>query len=70
MRMADLVVQYRFTERCASIRNVNFHCRAPLMRTSAPYRRRKQKRKRAKCRRCSRPRLRRLWQRSRMTAQT
>lgn len=29
MRMHDLVVQYRFTDRCASIRNINFHLPRP-----------------------------------------
>lgn len=29
MRMHDLVVQYRFTDHCASIRNVNFHLPRP-----------------------------------------
>jgi allantoin racemase len=29
MRMRDLVVQYGFTDRCASIRNVNFHLPRP-----------------------------------------
>jgi allantoin racemase len=29
MRMRDLLVQYGFTERCASIRNINFHLPRP-----------------------------------------
>lgn len=29
MRMSDLVVQYRFTDHCASIRNLNFHLPRP-----------------------------------------
>jgi Asp/Glu/hydantoin racemase len=36
MRMADLVVQYRFTERCASIRNVNFPLPRPAYADERP----------------------------------